>query len=139
MRSSRHPITEAGFATIIENLEKGLAGAIPGAKIAYHGIETPPAVGRPCHQIIRTTPSGDLWFVFIDTETLLPAMVAETTATGETLERLVFRDVVANLPALAAADAFDPDKRWTTASGLLGRLARSPGGDAKTTATPPPR
>jgi hypothetical protein len=138
MRSSRHPITEAGFATIIENLEKGLAGVTPGAKIAYHGIETPSAVGRPCHQIVRTTPGGDLWMVFIDTETKLPAMVAETTATGEILERYVFRDVVANVPALASADAFDPDKRWSSASGLLGRLARSAGVDAKPTATPPP-
>jgi hypothetical protein len=139
MRSSRHPITEAGFAMIIENLEKGLAGVTPGAKIAYHGIETPPAVGRACHQIVRTTPGGDLWMVFIDTETKLPAMVAETTATGEILERYVFRDVVANVPSLASADAFDPEKRWSGSSGLLGRLARSAGVDAKPTVSPPPR
>jgi hypothetical protein len=138
MRSSRHPITEAGFGMIIENLEKGLAGATPGAKIAYHGIETPPAVGRPCHQIVRTTPGGDLWMVFIDTETKLPAMVAETSSTGDILERYVFRDVVANVPALASAEAFDPDKRWSATSGLLGRLARSAGVDAKPTATAPP-
>jgi hypothetical protein len=137
MRSSRHPITEAGFSTIVENLEKGLAGGTAGAKIGYFGVERPPSVDRPCHKIVRTTPAGEQWVVFLDAETTLPAMVEEISSSGALLERYVFRDVRADLPALATAEAFDPEKRWGGTSGLLGRLTRSAPADAKTTVTAP--
>jgi hypothetical protein len=67
-------------------------------------------------------------------------MVEGTSRSGELLERYLFRDVKPDVPELAAANAFDPAKRWgnSVASGLLGRLARS-GGDAKTTTTAAPR
>ena len=137
MRNSRHPITEAGFGTIIDNLQKGLDGDTPGASIAYRGIDSPTAVGRPCHQIVRRTPNGDFWMVFLDVATGLPAMVAETSASGELLERYIFRDVQPNVPGLAQADAFDPERRWSGGGGLLGRLTRTVAPDAKTAVNPP--
>lgn len=136
MRSSRHPITEAGFETIIAALETSIAaGRSDPSKVGYPGIETPPAVGRPCHTLTRTV-GDEQWRVSIDVATSLPAMVEATSTSGELLERYIFRSVTSNVPELLTANAFDAGSRWGNSPGLLGRIARSGGGDAKATATP---
>jgi hypothetical protein len=139
MRSSRHPITEAGFDTILANLEKGLSKHVDGSKIAYQGVETPPSLAQECHKLLRETPTAEIWHVYIDTRTSLPALVEATDKSGQLLERYFFREVAADLPELATAEAFDPNLRWTSSRSLLGRLARTAVGDAKPTASPAPR
>ncbi len=141
MKNSRHPITEAGFDAIVKTLETGLAAPAAGSTLAYIGVETPAEVGRPCHKIERHNAAGETWLVYLDTQTALPAMVEGTSAKGELLERYRFVDVKPNLPELASADAFDPSKRWPSAvsGGLLGRLARTAVGDAKSTDIAAPR
>jgi len=139
MRTSRHPITEAGFDAVLDNLETNLRGDAAQSKITYRGIERPTTVGRPCHMLGRRTPAGEVWLVYIDAETWLPALVQATDSKGDLLERYCFRDVRPNVAELASAEAFDPDRRWAASSGLLGRFARSGGVDAHATATSRPR
>ena len=121
-------------------LERGSLGTHDGSTTSYGGVETPAALGRPCHKIERHNAAGETWLTYLDTRTALPAMVQGTSASGELLERYLFRDVKPDVAELASVDAFDPSKRWSSVpgSGLLGRLARSTG-DAKTTATAAPR
>ncbi len=136
MRSSRHPITEAGFDTIIRALEKSIvAGRTDPTKVGYPGIETPPLVGRPCHKLTQTL-GDEQWLVYVDAETSLPAMIQATSSSGDLLERYLFRSVKPDLPDLMAANAFDANLRWGNSTGFLSRIARSGGGDAKATATP---
>jgi hypothetical protein len=141
MKNSRHPITEAGFDAIVKTLEMGLSAPAAGSTLSYIGVETPPAVGRPCHKIERHNAAGETWLVYLDAQTALPAMVEGTAASGDLLERYRFLDVRPNLPDLASADAFDPSKRWPSvvSGGLLGRLARATVGDAKSADTAAPR
>jgi hypothetical protein len=104
-------------------------------------METPAAVGKPCHKFERHNSAGETWLFYLDAQTSLPAMVQGTAASGELLERYRFHDVKADVPELSTATAFDPSKRWGAggAAGLLGRLAHAAGGDAKTADNPPPR
>jgi hypothetical protein len=131
LKSSRHPITEAGLDNVVADLEKTLAltgkGDTSRGRLSYGGLENPGPLERPCHKLVRITPSGETWHVYLDPETKLPAMVQATDLQGELLERYVFRNPRPDPPALASADAFDPDKRWGPATGLLGRLARARG------------
>jgi len=132
-RSSRHPITEAGFETIISDLEKNIAQA--GAadsevgKMSYEGLDNPGQLEQPSHKIVRVTPTGETWLVFIDPTSKLPVMVEGTAPNGDLLERYVFGTATIDPESLAAADAFDPAQRWGQSSGLLSRLARA--GSAK--------
>lgn len=141
MRNSRHPITEAGFDTILQHVEDGLSSKDPRAKNTFEGLETPAQIGRPCYKLARLTPKNENWLVYIDKETLYPALVEARDLRGELLERYIFRDVKGNLNDLAANEAFDAGARWKsgTTSGLLGRIARATSGDAKTTSTPTQR
>jgi hypothetical protein len=127
LRNSRHPITEAGFDTIVGNLEKTLdenrAGDFTHGRIAYGGLEKPTPLDRPCHKIVRVTAPGETWQVFFDPESKLPAMVQANALDGALVERYLFRSVRPDPPELAAADAFDPNQRWGESKGLLGRLA----------------
>ena len=127
MKNSRHPITEAGLDAILDNLDASLkpheAGTAGTEQLAYKGVVTPPETGRPCHEVARVTARGETWVIDIDAETGLPARVRETAANGDLLENYVFRDLVTDPPALAAASAFDPDARWGKSRGLLGRFA----------------
>ena len=127
-RSSRHSITEAGFDTIIENLRKSVdqvdaANAAQG-RAAYRGIEKPPGLDRPSHVFTRRSPNGETWTVFLDARTLLPSMVVAKDASGQLDERYIYHEVSENPPELASAEAFDPDRRWGQAKGLLSRFAR---------------
>ncbi len=141
LQNSRHPVTEAGFDTIIGNLELthklSQSGDESRGRLSYAGIEDVGPPKQPCHKIIRVTPAGETWMIFIDTETKLPTMVQANAANGELLERYNFGAPKLDLPELAAADAFDPDRRWrpTPGGGLLQRLARA--NAAKPIATTP--
>jgi hypothetical protein len=129
LKSSRHPITEAGLDTIVANLEKAIdlarQGDMSRGRVSYGGLENPGPLDHPCHKLVRITPSGETWHVYIDPETQLPAMVQATDLQGELLERYVFRNPQADPADLASADAFDPDRRWGAGTDLLGRLARA--------------
>jgi hypothetical protein len=97
----------------------------------YKGLERPKGSNQPCHLLERKIPEGETWQVYLDSRTLLPAVVvAYRTAGGELIERYTYRDVRFNPADLASADAFDPDKRWGESKGWLSRLA---GGDRPST------
>jgi Protein of unknown function (DUF1571) len=132
MRNSRHPITEAGFDTILENLFKFLepkaVAAASDGKLVYKGIDQPRGLDQPCHLVMRVTPKGETWQVYLDTRTYMPAMVsAVQTSSGQLIERYTYRNLRLNPVELAALDAFDPDKRWGESKGWLSRIARVAG------------
>ena len=126
MKNSRHPVTEAGFESIVASLEE----ALRSSGLEYLGMETPVPLDRPHPCLARRTPAGERWRAYLDPTTHLPAMVRCESANGDLQELYVFRDVRPDLPELAAADAFDPDARWGPPKGLFSRLSR--GGDAPT-------
>jgi hypothetical protein len=133
LKNGRHPITEAGFDTVVQNMADGLrkqkAGDPAGGKLTYGGLEKPEGADAPGHKITRVLPGGETWVVYLDPKSMLPTFVQETGPGGELLERYVFRDLTPNVAELAKAEAFDPDARWGPQKGLFQRLARSPGGD----------
>ncbi len=121
MKSSKHSIAEAGFDTIVQSLHK----SIENGSAAYRGIEKPPGMNRPSHVFTRRLSNGETWTVFLDTQTLFPSMVVAKNSAGELDEKYIYHEVVENPTDLAAADAFDPDRRWGSAKGgLLSRFAR---------------
>ena len=138
MRNSRHPITEAGFDTILQNIEKPIerakAGDPSAGKVTYGGMEKPNPLDHPCHKLVRVTPTGETWLVYLDPQTKLPALLQANSASGELLERYVFRDVKLNVAELAQADAFDPTRRWGEPKGLFSRLARGGAANAQPSA-----
>jgi len=142
MHNSRHPITEAGFDTILKNVEDAIKGEKAGdpatRKVTYQGLEKAEQLDRPCHKIVRTTPTGETWAVYIDPESHLPVLVQAVNAKGELLERYVFSNPRYDLPELALADAFDPNLRWGPPKGFLQRLARANGTDDKDAAPSQP-
>jgi len=129
MSNSRHPITEAGFDTIVHNMEAAIqlehAGTPTDGKVTYGGREQPEGLPHPCHKLLRVTPSGETWLVYIDPQTKVPALVQATAADGSLLERYLFLDLKPEVPELAQADAFDVSKRWGQPKGLLSRLGRA--------------
>lgn len=144
LRSSRHPITEAGLDAILESLEESLRPHVEGtptrARMTYQGIETPEPVGRPCDKIVENRENGEVWTVYLDAQSHLPAMVQATTASGELLEHYVFHNLKTDLPELAQAGAFDPETRWGAASeGFFSRMARSKPAPAEPTANSAPQ
>jgi Protein of unknown function (DUF1571) len=131
-RNSRHSITEAGLDTIIDNLRKSAQGAGATATksgvVSYQGKKKPNGLDRMCHQFVRKTPSGEVWNVYLDERSLLPCMVVAEDSHGQLIERYVYREIHENPTELAAAGAFEPDKRWGESKGLLGRFARAAAG-----------
>jgi hypothetical protein len=130
LRNSRHPITEAGFDTIVESLVAGLeprsTSVTRDRSLVYKGIATPKGLDQPCHLIERQTPNGETWQVYLSTRTLMPVIVsAFQTASGDVIERYTYRNLKTNPAELAAADAFDPDRRWGEPKGLFSRIARA--------------
>ena len=136
--NSRHPITEAGFDTIVASMEqvyvKSRGHDMSLGVLSYEGLVVPAGKAKPFHKIVRVTPTQETWTVFIDPTTHLPASVQEVAPNGDLLERYTFGDPILNAPELANPDAFDPDGRWGPQKGLFQRLARSPEAD-KSTAT----
>lgn len=144
LRSSRHPIDEAGLETILENLENSLRPHLEGtptrAEMAYQGVETLEDLGRSGHKIVERREDGEVWVVHLDAETSLPVSVKATGAGGELLEHYTFDDLKTDLPDLAKADAFDPAKRWgDSGQGFLSRMARSNPQSEKSEGDPNPR
>lgn len=131
MRNSRHTIAEAGFDTIFNNLQAQLVPpgeTPPGGKLIYKGLQKPDEIDRSCHLIQRTTPTGEVWKVYLDAKSLMPVVVTAHQEDGELLERYAYTSLQANPEQLAAADAFDPDKRWGEAKGgLFSRIAKAAG------------
>ena len=125
MRSSRHPITEAGFDSLLTGLEEG-ATARGADRARYLGMETPEGLDQPCHKLVRRTADGQTRIVYLDPVTRLPALVMLHAADGALLESYRFRDLRADPADLAAASAFDPEARWGASQGLLSRLAGHP-------------
>jgi len=129
LRTSRHPITEAGFDTILDHLQAALTLSRrkdPDAGVLTDGgPETPGELGRPCRKLVRKKPDGETWVVYLDAETQLPALVQSTGAGGELLEKYLFRDLKPELPELASADAFNPGHRWGRSASRLARSAGS--------------
>ena len=130
LRSSRHAITEAGFDTIFDNLFKQLVSAgntpPPGGRLTYKGLQKPKELDyRPCHLIQRITPAKEIWRVYLDPESLMPVVVTAHQADGELIECYKYTNLQANPTQLAAADAFDPDKRWGESKSLFSRLAKA--------------
>jgi hypothetical protein len=130
MRNSRHPITEAGFDAILDNLFKFLepsaAAAERDGKLKYKGMNRPEGLEESCHLIERVTPKGETWQVYLDDRTFMPvAVLAMQTGNGALIERYTYRNLVANPADLASIAAFDPDKRWGESKGWLSRLART--------------
>ena len=138
LRNSRHPITEAGFDTILTDLQKQIAQSGPGdsaaGKLTYEGLENPGQLDQPCHKIVRVTPNGENWVVYIDPTSKLPVLVEGMAANGDLLERYLFGTVTIDPESLAAADAFDPSQRWGQRP--VGSFPASPRPAA---ARPPPR
>ncbi len=132
MKNSRHTIAEAGFETILANLQKSQKdqqNAGPrGASLAYKGLEKAAGVDRPCHHFIRHTPSGETWNVYLDPRSLLPRLVLAENAQGDLLERYVYAEVRENPKELLAAAAFSPSERWGEGKGLFSRIARAASG-----------
>lgn len=139
MSNSRHPITEAGFDGVLANLEQAIqgekAGSPTGGIVKYGGRVEADGLDHPCDKLVRVTPSGETWVVFLDPETKLPALVQGNAPDGSLLERYRFLNVKGDVPALAQADAFDAARRWGPPKGLLSRLARPTTGTSKPAAS----
>ncbi len=132
MKNSRHSIAEAGFDTIIDNLQKAQDGARKPdlGRITYRGVEKPPGLDRPSHVFTRRAPSGETWTVFLDVRTMLPCMAIAKDPSGELDEKYIYHEVRENPTDLASAGAFEPDQRWGEPKGFLSRFARGAGSDS---------
>jgi Protein of unknown function (DUF1571) len=132
MKNSRHTIAEAGFETILANLEKSQQAATsakPGsASLEYRGLEKTAGVDRPSHHFIRRATSGEIWNIYLDPRSMLPRLVVAENAQGDLLERYVYSDVRENPTDLASASAFDPSTRWGEGKGLFSRIAKAASG-----------
>ena len=143
MKNSRHTIAEAGFDTILANLQKSkdeADGVNSGAAgLDYKGLEKTAGLERPCHHFVRRTTSGESWNIYLDRRSMLPRLVIAESPEGELLERYVYSEIRENPTELAAAGAFDPSQRWGEGKGLFSRIARAaagsnlPGDKASTT------
>jgi hypothetical protein len=123
MKNSRHPITEAGYDSILDGIEAGLRSGGPDS-VSYAGLQATPPLDHPHHLLIRTLRDGEVVKVYLDPASHLPALVEATASNGDLLERYLFLNPRGDLPELAVAAAFDPDARWGAPRGLFGRLAR---------------
>jgi hypothetical protein len=125
--TSRHPINEAGFETILGHLEEWLrlrqAGDPRVGRLSYEGLEAPEGKGVACHKVVRDGPDGEQDVLYFDPTTKLPAYFQAVAADGQLLERYRFVDPETDLDDLKTAAAFDPDRRWPESKGFLQRLA----------------
>jgi hypothetical protein len=120
MKNSRHPVSEAGFDSLIEGLENG----VQASAIRYAGVETPTGLDRPSHCLTRSGPNDENWKVYLDLESHLPTLVVAVDSKGELVERYIFHEIKPNPAELESPNAFDPVARWGQPKGLLSRLTR---------------
>ena len=107
MKNSRHTIADAGFDTILANLQKSRQAADAGKTgrpdLEYKGLEKTAGLDRPCHHFVRHTAAGETWNIYLDPRSLLPRLVLAENAQGEMLERYVYSDIRENPTDLASA------------------------------------
>ena len=112
-RTSRHPIGEAGFETILDQIEARLKAArAPRSRrrnLSRRWTRRPEPGGPHCMKIVRETPEGQIEEAFFDPKTHLPALIRVTAKNGDLLESYRFLNPRLDLPELSRADAFDPD------------------------------
>jgi hypothetical protein len=129
MSNSRHPISEAGYETVVDRLQSYLrpqaVGSGDAVKFTYEGREQPPGLDKSCHKILRVNAAREQWLVYIDPDTHLPALIQGTAANGDLVERHLFRDPVLDRPDLLKPEAFDPIARWGQPKGFFQKLARA--------------
>jgi hypothetical protein len=128
LKNSRHSIKEAGLDTVVENLRRAEEHADDSGKhdqLEYHGLQKPPGSEKACHEFLIRSVSGELWKIYLDRQSKLPTMVIGEDQSGTLIERYVYREISPDPADLAAAEAFDPEKRWGDSKGLLSRLARA--------------
>jgi hypothetical protein len=134
MKNSRHTIAEAGFETILKNLQKSKAdvdaGKTDGAGLEYKGLEKAAGLDRACHHFVRRTPGGEIWNVYLDPRSMLPRLVVAENNRGDLLERYVYSEIRENPTELASTAAFSPAERWGEGKGLFSRLARAASGSS---------
>ncbi len=127
MKNSRHTIAEAGFETILANLQKSRdepdGTRTGGPSLEYKGLEKAAGLDAACHHFVRHAASGETWNVYLDARSLLPRLVLAENKQGDLLERYVYSDIRENPKELASADAFSPSERWGEGKGLFQRLA----------------
>ena len=132
--NSRHPITEAGFDTILERMEEGLKLSRSGTtsdRITYDGLKAPEGVDKVCHKIERVTSDGETWQVYLDPKSFLPVLVRASATNGDLLEQYVYGETTISPADLASAEAFNADARWGPAKGLFSRLAKAAADNAE--------
>lgn len=123
LKNSRHPISEAGFETILESLEAAVSD--PGSSNLHDLGESSQVIeGKLVRGIERRMPSGERWNVYIDTETHLPALVECFDGNGQLLERNRFSRLESDPLELSRTEAFNPDLRWGAAKSLFGRTSK---------------
>jgi hypothetical protein len=129
LRSSRHPITEAGFDPILDKMDTALrrqgAGDVSADRFSYAGEEPLPNSQRICDKIVYVTANGETWQVYIDAQSHLPARVQANAQNGDLLEVYDFGVVEIDVPDLLEAAAFNPSLRWGPSRNFLQRLTRS--------------
>ena len=128
MKNSRHTIADAGFDTLLANLQKSKddAGAAKpgGPGLEYRGLESATGLQGACHHFVRRTPTGETWNIYLDPKSMLPRLVFAKNKQGELLERYVYSDIRENPTELASVAAFSPADRWGEGNSLFSRLAR---------------
>src|SRR5262249_44709274 len=141
-RSDRHPITEAGFETVLDKLSKTIeenqAGDTSHGRISYAGLAQPERLDHACHKLLRLTPAAaarDGAPVSPAPDTQPPALVQASASRGDPLSPYCFHEAAPPPAELAAAGAFDPNRRWGQPKGIVARLA---GGALNTGAEPAP-
>ena len=136
MRNSRHPITEAGFDSIVAGWRTPSKSA-GGSGLAYAGLETADGLDRPHHCLVRTDARRARSGGSTSTpQTHLPALVEAIDARRRPARTLRLPRRPARPAELAAAEAFDP----TPAGASPGASsAGSPGATPTPTADPTPR
>jgi hypothetical protein len=127
VRSSRHPIQDAGLETVLQGLSRTLERHAsrqtePGETLHDGGVQALDPDRVPCRKIIQRNAKGETWTVGLDPSTGLPLLVLGLAPNGDLLERHQFFKYESNPSGLAEATAFVPSKRWGEAKGLIPRL-----------------
>ena len=103
MRNSRHPVTEAGFDSIVEGLENAVKASPGIGHEAYAGLEAADGLAQPHHCLTRISRVRENGGGSTSTPHDPPAVAGagDRRPNGELLERYLFRDVRPNLAELA--------------------------------------
>lgn len=136
-RNSRHSIDDAGLDAIVGYMERWIEEAPDKAR--YQGSEIPPSYGKPCVRLAFEGVDGEVRVVHLDAQSHLPVLIHVTAANGDLLEDCGFSDLRTDCPELAAAEAFDPVRRWGQPRGLLPKrkpAAAEPGPETPASETP---